>query len=187
MKNLIVPLLTCSLLLTPLITVADIERANGEEEIAHQDRMFRARYADGTQERYLVAYRGIVKQYARESGGPAIPEQGKFIDNRQCHWNIDSRIERTVYLVHRSGRNIPYEKLSNRWQVPFTNKGSDFVLTQLRSENCNDAWARFASDVTNAKQRVNAEFVTVIASDLETLKKSLANELNGEVVAERER
>ena len=180
-------LVTLALVVSPFTAFADIERANADEEVAHQDRVFRAKYADGTQERYVVAYRGFVKQYARESGGPAVPEKFKFIDDRQCHWNIDSRIERTVYLVHRSGRNIPYEKLSTRWQIPFTSKGSDFVLTQLRSENCNDAWSRYISDVNNAKSRVQGEFASVIGGDLETLKKAMSEDLNGDVIAERER
>lgn len=166
---------------------ADTQRANVDEEIIQQDRSFVVRYVDGAQERYLVAYRGFVQQNAHESGGPAVPADFKFIDNRQCHWAINSRIQRTVYLVHRSGRQIPYEKLSVRWQVPFTNKGSDFVLTQLRSENCNDAWGRYASDVNNAKARVRIDFPNVVQADTDTLKQAMSAELNGEVVVERGR
>lgn len=166
---------------------ANIERANSDEEVAQQDRSFRVRYSDGSQERYLVTYRGLVKLNAHESGGPAVPEKFKFIDDRQCHWSINSRIERTVYLIHRSGRQIPYEKLSIRWQVPFTNKGSDFVLTQLRSENCNDAWSRFLSDAENARARVRAELPDVLQGDTQTLQKAMSDELNGEVIVERGR
>ncbi len=185
MKNffLIAPLL----LAVTQAAWANIERANTDDEVIQQDRSFRVKYADGTQERYLVAYRGYVSQNAHESGGPAIPEKFKFVDDRQCHWTINSRIQRIVNLVHRSGRQIPYEKLSVRWQVPFTGKGSDFVLTQLRSENCNDAWPRFQSDVNDAKGRVRSEFPNVVAADTDTLKKLMSDELNGEVIVERGR
>ena len=166
---------------------ADIERANQDEEVIQQDRAFVVKYADGTQERYLVAYRGFVQQNARESGGPAVPKDFKFIDDRQCHWTITSRVQRIVYLSHRSGRQIPYEKLTVRWQVPFSSKGSDFVLTQLRSENCNDAWSRFQSDLNNAKARVRDEFPKLQQADLEALRKAMSDELNGEVIVERGR
>jgi hypothetical protein len=166
---------------------ADQIRANADEEIIQQDRAFQVKYSDGSLERYVATYRGFVTQNAHESGGPAVPADFKFVDDRKCHWKINSRIERIVHFAHRSGRQMVYEKLSVRWQIPLTGQGSDFMLLGLRSENCNDAWPRFESDTNNARQLVRSEFSKYIQADTDALKMALSSELNGEVLVERGR
>jgi len=77
--------------------LADQGRRNLDEEVMHRDRRFLARYSDGTTERYLVSYRGFVKQSMKESGHGVNLEYDWFVDTRQCHWSIDSRIIREVF------------------------------------------------------------------------------------------
>jgi len=175
------------LFLTALV-VADQERRNLDEEVMHRERRFLARYSDGTTEQYLVSYRGFVKQYMKESGHGVNPEYDWFVDTHQCHWSIDNRIIREVLLVHRSDRRIPYEirheTLSKRWNVPFTSKDSDSVLTRIWPDDCNDAWERFERDVNKARYRVKGELRRISNQDLVQLPDIMKQELNAAAVAD---
>ncbi|MGH8608490.1 MAG: hypothetical protein ACREX9_14075 [Gammaproteobacteria bacterium] len=168
--------------------LADQERRNLDEEVMHRDRRFLARYSDGTTERYLVSYRGFVKQYMKESGHSVNPRYDWFVDTRRCHWAIDGRIIREVLLVHRSDRQIPYEirheKLSKRWNVPYTSKDSDSVFTRILPGGCNDAWERFERDANKARYRVKGELRRISNQDLVQLPDIMKQELNAAAIAD---
>jgi len=181
-----------AVILVPLFltasVLADQQRRNLDEEVMHRERRFLARYSDGTTEQYLVSYRGFVKQYMKESGHGVNPEYDWFIDTRQCHWSIDTRVIREVLLVHRSDELTPYEvrheKLSKRWNVPFTSKDSDSVFTRIWSDDCNDAWERFERDANKARYWVKGELRRISNQDLVQLPDIMKRELNAAAIAD---
>ena len=51
----------------------------------------------------------------------------------------------------------------------FANKGSDFVVTALRPENCGDADARFRSDVADSAKHMVEVFASNVAKDYQAV------------------
>lgn len=139
------------------------------ETLRNTERGVTVKYSDGFTEKYVVVYNGIVNVTKEERGGPAKPLEGKLIDDRQCYWSIQTFVERQIYSLNRQGQRSILEGYNNRFETNFANKGSDFKLLQLRSENCGDAQDRFNSDVNNAKQSIHNQFDSIVTTDLNTL------------------
>ena len=152
--------LLASTLTTP--SIADV--------LKNTERGVTVKYSDGFTEKYEVVYNGVVNVAKEERGGPAKPLDGKFVDDRQCYWSIQTFVERQIYAVNRQGQRAILEQFNKRFQTSFANQGSDFKLLQLRSENCGDAQNRFSSDVANANKAIADVFDSTISSDLGTLK-----------------
>jgi len=147
------------------------------EELRTTERKVVAKFPDGFSEQYVAVYKGIVNLQQREEGGPAKPLEGKFIDDRRCHWTIDTFITREVFQINRAGRRSIYEKLTNVYTAPFTNEGTAFNVWALRPGNCGDTQARRESDHQNAKTAVTNRFQETINSDVEPLKTTMKNEM----------
>jgi hypothetical protein len=128
----------------------------------------------GVVEKYLVQWLGTVGSSKVEEGHPAEPLKGWFTDTRQCHWSIQSEVLRKVYYIDHDGQVSTDDAVSKVFSSGYGNKGSDFILTQLRPENCNDAAPRYASDLGNAHSAVADRFSTVIVED----RARLVNELS---------
>ena len=144
------------------------------------ERTFRIKYKDGVVEQFKVRWAGIIENTTREDGHPAIPEKLWFTDTRQCHWTATGRVERHVMLISRGGKEF---EDTNKFQVhrsDVQNKGSDFVLTNLRSENCNDARSRRESDFNNVQTMLIAKFGGITAADFMNVIAEFKK--NGEVV-----
>jgi hypothetical protein len=169
------------LILAHSVASADITRDSGTENAGHLDRSFRVTYADGDVERYLVRYNATVEKYEYESGHPAKNFQ---TDTRQCHWTIKMRIERTVFLVSHTGKPATLDKLASVWNQPMNGKGSDFVVTSLHPENCNQAGDRYSSDLDNARQRVADQLDPVSTADLTKIKDQLKSDLKADSISE---
>jgi len=119
----------------------------------------------GAVEQYLVHWLGTVASNKFEEGHPAEPLKGWLTDTRQCHWSIQSEVLRKVYYVDQKGQASTENAVSTVFHSGFGNQGSDFVLTQLRPENCGDSAARYQSDVSNAQMAVARTFTSVINED----------------------
>ena len=122
-------------------------------------------YTVGADEHYIVRWAGTIDIEHHEDGHPSEPLKGWFTDTRQCHWAISSRITRRVFLLNRNGQEYVQEELTTPLTQNFANKGSDFVVTQLRPENCGDAEGRFQSDVADSKKHMHDVFQQVVTSD----------------------
>ncbi len=164
------------LLLGALVAFVSIGVCYAEQEtVASREKPFMVTYPDGSTERYVAKYRAIAEWDKHESGGPAKPFEGKLIDDRQCHWNIETRIVRDVCLLSRTGQQFCEGTLNKVYGTSFAGKGSDFVLLKLQSENCGDADARFRSDLNDARNAVRdvldataTKDNAVVSSDMKT-------------------
>jgi hypothetical protein len=126
-------------------------------------------YKSGEVEHYIVRWTGSRDVDHHEDGHPSEPLKGWFTDTRQCHWSINSRITRTVYLMNKNGQEFAQQELTTPLVENFANKGSDFVLTQLRSENCGDADARYKSDLADSVKHMAEALPPNAAKDYQTV------------------
>lgn len=134
-----------------VITATTGVHAQNVENVGEYSQAYRITYEDGDTERYIANYTGQVRYRHWESGGPSKPLEGKFVDDRQCHWTIQSLIDRKVCLVSRDGRQYCQGNMNRVYGVQMAGQGSDFVLERLRPENCGDTQARYESDLNNAR------------------------------------
>lgn len=152
-----------------LLTQMSNARAEVQEQTAlnvgQVERTLRAFYADGTSEQYVIRYVGTLERFKEQTGDAAMPLKLKIIDSRQCHWRLTGAVQRSMYVVHRSGKQLPYDAALVA-SLPMANKGSDLLVTRMRSENCNDASARYASDVADSVRKVTDVLNGAIQSDL---------------------
>jgi hypothetical protein len=164
--------LALSLGLAILVAQADV--------VTSKARAFTVKYKDGTLERYNVSWVAVYDAEVHEDGHPAIPFQGWLTDTRQCHWSISSHIDRRVAMINKAGESFAESNLSKTYNNDFTNKGSDFMVLGLRSENCGDARARRESDISNAKTNLLNIFDGLVEADLQKPKNEVKS--NAEVV-----
>lgn len=126
-------------------------------------------YKSGEVEHYVVKWTGTRGIDHHEDGHPSEPLKGWLTDTRQCHWTISSQIVRKVYLLNHNGQEYAQEELTTPLVENFANKGSDFVLTQLRPENCGDADARYQSDVADSTKHMAEVFPDNVAKDYQAV------------------
>lgn len=139
-------------------------------EVVQQDaKPLTVSYSKGAVEHYIVKWAGTIDVNKYETGHPAEPLNGWLFDTRQCHWSITSSIVRKVYLLNHNGQEFAEEVLTTPLTENFANKGSDYVVTQLRPENCGDAQSRFDSDVNDSKKHMVAVFPKDVAKDYEAV------------------
>lgn len=143
------------------------------EEVVRDSKPFLVKYTDGIAEKYVAEWIGIVSWDKSESGGPAVPLKGKFIDDRKCHWTITAVVTRRLYLMNRNGDRFKKDDFDAVFNAKHVGQGSDFVLTQLRPENCGDAEARFQSDVNDARKALRDQFAGITASDVNAVKEKV--------------
>ncbi|MBB5337840.1 hypothetical protein [Tunturiibacter gelidoferens] len=130
-------------------------------------------YMSGEVEHYVVKWTGSRDIEHHEDGHPSEPLKGWITDTRQCHWSIATRIVRKLYLLNRNGQEYAQEELTTPLVENFANQGSDFILTQLRPENCGNANSRYESDVANSTKHVAELFPTNVAKDYQVVLNTL--------------
>lgn len=131
-------------------------------------------YQDGFKEFFRATWEAKLDVHVREDGHPAIPLEGKLVDNRRCSWAIQSAIERQFGLLSRSGEFYPNPKLSKAYFQDFRNNGNALViLNGFRPENCEDCKDRRNSDISNAERDLVSAFPELVDADLELLKAEL--------------
>jgi len=140
------------------------------DEVQSKERFLTVKYKDGAIERYKVKWQALRDMAVREDGGPAKPLEGKFVDDRRCHWDINARIERRLFIIARSGQTFAKEDAFRSFNSDFTNQGSSFLLIGLRSENCNDAAGRRNSDWNDARTHLLGAFERIANADFENVK-----------------
>jgi hypothetical protein len=145
------------------------QRVNRTDVVQHASRPILVRYANGATERYIVEWTGTASIREWEDGGPATPLTGHFVDDRRCHWEIRPVIQRKLYFVNVVGDRFAKEELTTVYQVRFENQGNAFMLLGLRSENCNDAEARFQSDVNDSHVHVMQQFTNTVNFDFQAV------------------
>jgi hypothetical protein len=143
------------------------------EQINTAQHSVTVKYKTGEIEHYVVVWTADVQMNVGEDGGPAVPLQGHFVDDRRCHWNISGEITRQVFLVSRTGQQYASPSLARVYNKAQQNQGSSFMLAGLRSENCNDAAARRNSDLSNMKTALNADFTNTVNADFATVQSEL--------------
>jgi hypothetical protein len=119
----------------------------------------------GEIDKYLVNWIGTVDATRSEDGHPSEPLRGWLTDTRHCHWNITSEVQRNVYYVDPKGQVSTDDAVSKISSVGFGNSGSDFVITQLRPENCGDAAAKYTLDVGSAQSALANKFPEIVVND----------------------
>jgi len=145
------------------------QRVNRTDVVQSASRPVLVKFANGVTEKYVVEWSGTASILESEEGAPATPLSGHFIDDRRCHWKIQPVIQRKLYFVNRVGDRFAKEDLTTVYQVHFDNQGSEFMSLRLRSENCNDAEARFQSDVSDSHILVQQQFVNHTNADFQAV------------------
>lgn len=153
------------------------------EEIGTQTRTYRVQYSDGATENYSVIYHGIVEPKKWQTGKPSTTFHP--LDTRKCHWTIETYVTREACLVSRGGQQFCKGQATRVYGISFAGKGSDLQLERLHPENCNDANARYNSDVTDAKAAVNSLLRDITRTDGDEVKDDLMTSLKAINVAER--
>lgn len=156
-------------LMTAAITIGFVAPANADDVLGTDSRPFQVRYSNGATEKYVVEWTALLSVDRRESGSPAIPAQFQFVDTRRCHWSVRGRVERRVYLMNQAGERFEKKDLATVYDSSSSNEGSALKLEQLRSENCNDAQARFESDIRDGRTATTNKLPEVIRNDIGTV------------------
>ena len=152
-----------------------------DETVGSRQKSFLVTYPDGSKETYVVRYRALVS-YRKWQTGEASKPPGHFIDDRQCHWDITTQVDRDVCLTSKSGQQFCQGSLSRVYGTSKAGKGSDFVLLKLHPETCGDAEGRYNSDVNDAKNAVGSALDGVMQNDLDQVKSDLSSQLKAKSV-----
>ena len=159
----------CACFVGLLFCVATVGSCYAQEVLQSDSKPISVVYKTGEVEHYIVKWTGQRVIDHHEDGHPSEPLKGWLTDTRQCYWSIDSSILRRVYLLNKNGQEFAQAELTTPLVNNFANKGSDFVVTALRPENCGDANARYQSDVANSAQYMAQAFPPNVAKDYQTV------------------
>lgn len=152
-----------------IITFIPSGATAADEEVASRAKSYLLKFSDGGTETYVARYRAMVDFDRWQSGSASKPLEGKFIDDRQCHWKINTTILREVCLVSRSGQAFCDGKLNRLYGTSKSGKGSDFVLIKLHPETCGEAQARYDGDLNNARNAVRSALDPVMDGDVDQM------------------
>lgn len=130
------------------------------KQVQRQERSLTVEYKNGSKLENAVVFTGYINVVHYEDGEASTLTHP--IDTRKCHWTVTPTITRQTFVVLPDGERAEKSDLKSVYNVPFQNQGSDFVLTQLRPENCGDAQSRYNSDVQNGINAVNRDMSAVI-------------------------
>jgi len=144
-----------------------------QEELAKETKPFQVTYGNGVTERYIVEWRALLDVDKSESGGPAVPFKGKFVDDRQCHWTVRGSVVRRVFLANQAGELFEKKDLAVVYDSSSSGEGAHFKLIGLRGENCNDANARFESDVNNGRIATRGNLSQTINQDVARVREAM--------------
>jgi hypothetical protein len=143
-----------------------LQFALAQEILGKETRPFLVKYENGVVEKYVVEWTANLAANKWESGGPAKPLEGKFIDDRQCHWTINGTVIRRVSLANQSGELFEKKDLATPFESNFKNEGAGFKLLQLSPENCGDADARYQSDLNDSRNALRKNLSLVVKNDM---------------------
>jgi hypothetical protein len=143
----------------------------GQGTLPEAARVLSVTRSDGTTEKYVAKWTGTVDSGRWESGGPAVPLQAKFLDDRQCHWTISARIVRRIYLENADGELFESKDSAVPLSVDLAGDGAELNLSTLSGENCGQAEGSYRRDIDRAQQRVRDRFEEIVSADLETVKR----------------
>ena len=152
------------------IATASAQAADWTESLETDSRVFRTKFKDKSVVTYRVDYSGHLNGHVREKGEPSTLLNP--IDNRRCYWNGDGHILREVKVIV-GGQEYVKPDLTTVFKKGHTGEGSEFILPELRSENCNDSRPRRDSDFQNLRNAVNEGLQGVIHSDIEEVKNQI--------------
>ena len=144
--------------------------ASWTEELAADTRVFRVKFKDDNLITYRVRWAGKLDAWVREDGEPATLLHPW--DDRRCFWGATGLVLRQVSVVI-AGQDYEKKDLTQIFKAAHAGEGSEFQVTKLRPENCNDCQARRESDFQNIRNAVNDGLQGIINADLEAVKQAL--------------
>ena len=124
--------------------------------VQQQERSLMVEYRDGSRINHAVVFVGSVRVNRREESPPWTFGRAP-VDERRCEWTVTPTIMRRTFVVLPGQGRAEKKDLTAVYSVPFTNQGSDWFVTVLTPDNCNDAKGRFDSDLNNAVAAVNRD------------------------------
>lgn len=143
--------------------------ALSQEVVQEEESFFLVTHSDGSRERYAVKWAGTLTARRWETGGPSLPFQGKFVDDRQCHWTIDALVTRRLFLLNAAEERFERPGDTTVLRVSFRNQGSSFSFETLRGQNCNDAARQFDGDRKSAGEAIRTDFGGVVDRDRQSV------------------
>jgi hypothetical protein len=143
------------------------------EEVDSEQRSIAVRYRNGDIEHYLISWTADMGVDLREDGALAQPGQGRFVDDRRCHWSVSGSITRQVFLLDHAGDQYGSAELVRVYGKAKRDQGTAFVVTTLTSDNCGTATARRDGDYVDVKRRLLDDFPGTVEADLVALRLEL--------------
>jgi len=143
------------------------------EEVDSEQRSIAVRYKNGDVEHYLISWTADMGVELREDGAVAQPGQGRFVDDRRCHWSVSGSITRQVFLLDHAGDQYSSAELVRVYAKAKRDQGSAFVVTTLTPDNCGAATARRDGDYMDVKRRLLTDFPATVEADVVALRLEL--------------
>jgi len=154
-----------------VILIAVLGCLCGADDLKQLDGRLTIEHATGRTEHVVVRWTAVVLADRRETGGPATPLQGKWTDDRECHWTVRTRVSRRLLLRSSNGEELDWP--GSGGLDPATDGGAG--LRELRSshQNCNEAEAGMRRDFEVARVEAKRALQKVIETDRDSLETQL--------------
>jgi hypothetical protein len=141
-------------------------REDRTDRVHGSERPFLVRYPDGTAERIVVKYDGYIKKKMWQTGESSKPLEGHPIDDRKCHWELSSWIQRTAYLIHRTGIQAPLENFERRFVVSWKDdRGPDKPYEIFYHRTCGDSRGAYDEQVNGLTRNLIGSFSSRLNED----------------------
>ena len=112
-----------------------------------------------------LVYKGWVNKVENQTGSVSKPLTGKFVDNRQCNWQISGRMQRQYFVTSITGKedSQPAAILN----IPLNYNGnSNGLASFLDHDPCSDYRGQINNHVASMKNQVAAQFDQKMNEDL---------------------
>lgn len=149
--------------------IGDLKNVEGANVIQQDAVPLAATLDSGEVRSYLVQWVATISSQKSEIGHPSEPLKGWLTDTRQCKWSIETEITRKVYFINPQEGFATEQSVSKVFSGGSQNEGSSFVVQTLRSENCNDADARYKKDLNDARSTLMSLFPNTVTKDREVV------------------
>ena len=153
-------------------------------------------YADGSVERYRPAVVARLSVHREQQGETSRPLEGKFIDTRECRWQIRGVVDRQLYLCTKFGCDSAQVQPSERLPDPSASKSiiADREppslaarVARLQPDPCPETEGEFRAAVERIRTELVALYHREVAAGREAIAKLLGALPGVEAVTEEER
>ncbi len=171
-------LILTSLLPAIALHVSAQEKRNLSENFAFTSEYLLVTNEAGQKTKFRIDYFGHATGKAWQSGDNAVPAEGRFIDNRKCHWEIKGNIQRKVVADTAIGVEAEYKPLGRVYSIDnIGDVGPDSQLESLfyhracntkELQNFDRKYQAFKSSLSSAVPEVKDREMDALMEELKT-------------------